>query len=76
MADVLERDREVLLSFKGSLINIFESSQEIGWVIDLYENADDYINDLDSDDGAMCTGSAVDAVEWFIVYSFGESNEI
>ena len=69
-ATKLRKNRNVEFKFGGCIIDIFESS-EGGWHITVYEedakkdeNGD--FNEDDEIDGGLCTGSAINAVTFFI----------
>lgn len=64
---ILEAQREVTIVIGETQIDIYEN--EDGWYIQTYEldiirDSDNYL--LREDDGGLCTGSARDAVEFFL----------
>lgn len=66
----LRKNRNVEFKFGGCISDIFESS-EGGWYMTIYEEdaKKDENGDFDEDDeidGGLCTGSAINAVTFFI----------
>ena len=64
---ILELEREITIANGSTQIDIFESDE--GWYIQTYtlntvKDSDSYL--LNDDDGGLCTGSARDAVEFFL----------
>ena len=64
---ILEAQREITIVIGETQIDIHENDN--GWYIQTYEldiikDSDNYL--LREDDGGLCTGSARDAVEFFL----------
>ena len=65
--EILEIEREITIVIGETQIDIHESDE--GWYIQTYtlntvKDSDSYL--LIEDDGGLCTGSARDAVEFFL----------
>ena len=70
----LKKEGAVQFAYNGFFYDLFESSCEIGWSINIYSNNKDIIFDEDGQlideqqiDGGLCTGSARDAVSMAII---------
>ena len=64
-AQILELERHVIFGTEDEFTEIFEST-EGGWVVNTFKAHDDGQR-YDETDGGLCTGSALDAVQFFNV---------
>ena len=72
-AITLEENGAIQFVYNGLFYDLFESSCEVGWVVNVYPNDKDKIFDEDNQliddeqvEGGLCTASAKDAVYFMI----------